>query len=94
MAAAPASKADAVTCRTTDAGSLLVSFHVALARETLTNLRNTLGNLIAGMHPFKVYQIPPHLRASTSAEDWRKVRVRSGRALGVDIEKDNGIASK
>jgi hypothetical protein len=58
---------------------------IGLQREYITTLRKNLGSLAAGMHPFKVYQIPPHLRASTSAEDWRKVRVRSGRALGVDI---------
>ena len=67
---------------------------VALARETLTNLRGTLGNLIAGMHPFKIYRVPPHLRASTSADDWRKVRVRAGRALGQNISSGTDAATE
>lgn len=40
---------------------------------------------VAGMHPFKLYCLPWALRTATSADDWRKFRVRAGRVMGADV---------
>jgi len=62
-----------------------ISDAVGLGRETLSSLRNTVGSLLTGMHPFKIYQVPPHLRSSVTADDWRKVRVRAGTYGHLDV---------
>ncbi|MCX6922604.1 MAG: hypothetical protein NT154_05225 [Verrucomicrobia bacterium] len=36
------------------------------------------------LHPFKLYQYPSLFRDGTSADDWRKYRVRAGNVLGTN----------
>lgn len=38
-----------------------------------------------GMHPFRIYCAPWNLRATNTADDWRKFRVRAGRVMGADV---------
>jgi hypothetical protein len=57
--------------------------YVALLRFGRTDL--------APLHPFALYNLPPHHRASPDpATDWRRVRVRAGRYLGADASGTDG----
>jgi hypothetical protein len=56
-----------------------------LAISTLTTkvtaIKRLNGGVLSGLHPFKIYQLPPRLRPAgpnPDGLDWRRVRVRKG----------------
>lgn len=50
---------------------------VSQARQQLRRIQKQQPGL-SGMHPFKIYQFPRHLRLHQNDDDWRRVKVRYG----------------